>query len=65
MEANPDVARQLLGEVPVSYVLLDKFEQPGLSQRYAGPAVEGRPEEWTLVFSTADSTARVYERNGR
>jgi len=65
MEANPEIARQLLDEVPVSYVLLDNFEEPGLSKRYAGPAVEARPAEWTLVFSTTDSTARVYERNGR
>lgn len=65
MEPDPVMARRLLDEVPVSYVLLDQFEKPGLSRRYAGPAVESQPEEWTLVFTTTDRGARIYERNRR
>jgi hypothetical protein len=62
LEADPDSARRLLDLVPVSYVVLDGFEEPGISRRYAAPAVEERPDQWRLVFDSPGGRAHVYER---
>ncbi len=62
LETVPDSARRLLDMVPVSYVVLDSFEEPGISRRYAAPAVQERPDQWRRVFDTPDGRAHVYER---
>jgi hypothetical protein len=62
MEADRDEARRLLDAVPVRFVVLDELEYPRISQRYAAPAIEGRPEEWRQVYRTAEGLASVYER---
>ena len=61
LEADPDRACRLLEEVPVRFVVLDKLPYPGISQRYAAPAVEGHPEAWRRVYQTRDGGARLYE----
>ena len=61
-EPNPDTATHLLDEVPVTYLVTDNFEHPGVSERYAAPLVAQRPADWRLVFTAPDSLARVYER---
>jgi hypothetical protein len=62
MEANRDEARRLLDAVPVRFVVLDALAYPGISQRYAAPAVEGQPASWKQIYRTPDGGARVYER---
>jgi hypothetical protein len=62
MEIDGDRERRLLDSVPVKYVLLDDLEYPGISQRYAAPAVEGHTEIWKWVYSAPGGRARVYER---
>ena len=59
---DPDTARHLLGEVPISYLVLDRFVRPGVSERYAAPVVAQKPEDWRLVFTAPDGKTRVYER---
>jgi hypothetical protein len=61
-ELRPDSALRLMDEVPVSYVVLDSFDEPGVSRRYAAPAVESRPDRWRLAYTAPDGRARVYER---
>jgi hypothetical protein len=60
--SDPDTAHHLLDEVPVSYLVLDKFGRPGVSERYAAPVVAEKPENWRLVFTAPDGKTRVYER---
>ena len=62
-ERNEQTANRLLAEVPVSYIVIDRFGQPGISERYAAPAVAERPENWQLVFTAPDHKTRIYERN--
>jgi hypothetical protein len=64
LESDPATVRRLLDEVPVRYVVLDALKKPGLSERYAAPAVDDRPAEWRLAFSTPGGTTRVFERLG-
>lgn len=64
LEADPDAARRLLDGVPVRYVVVDGLATPGIGERYAAPAVEGRPAEWRLVFATPGGGAWVYQRIG-
>jgi hypothetical protein len=59
---DPNKARQLLDEVPVSYVVVDRFGIPGISEHYAAPVVAHNLADWRLVFTTPDAMARVYER---
>jgi hypothetical protein len=61
-EQDTDVANRLLAEVPVSYLVLDRFERPGISERYAAPVVAERPQDWLLVFTAPDLKTRVYAR---
>jgi hypothetical protein len=61
-ERDSDTASRLLDQVPVSYVVLDRFERPGISERYAAPVVAERPQDWRLVFTAPDLVTRVYER---
>ena len=62
-EADPDIASRLLDQVPVSYLVIDRFGRPGVSERYAAPLVAQRPQSWRLVFSAPDGQTRVYERS--
>jgi hypothetical protein len=62
-ERDEQTANRLLAEVPVSYIVIDRFGQPGISERYAAPAVAERPENWQLVFTAPDHETRVYERS--
>lgn len=62
MDPDPTAAASLLGQVPVSYVVLDRLGLPGISERYAAPVVAQAPSNWQLVFATPDSQAEVYER---
>ena len=59
---DPDTALYLLDEVPISYLVLDRFGRPGVSERYAAPVVAEKPEDWRLVFTAPDGKTRVYER---
>ena len=62
-ERDEQTANLMLAEVPVSYIVIDRFGQPGISERYAAPAVAERPENWQLVFTAPDHETRVYARN--
>jgi hypothetical protein len=61
METDPELARRLLAAVPVRYVLIDELGKPGVSERYAAPAVLGRPEEWKRIYVSPGGGAEVYE----
>jgi uncharacterized membrane protein len=60
MEADPARARRLLEAVPVSYVIIDELEFLDVSRRYARPAVESDPVDWSLVHSIGGT--QIYER---
>jgi hypothetical protein len=62
LEPRPDSALALMAQVPVSYVVLDDFDEPGVSRRYAGPAVASRPDQWRLAYTAPGGRARVFER---
>lgn len=62
-ERDEQTANRLLAEVPVSYIVIDRFGQPGISERYAAPAVAESPENWQLVFTAPDLKTCVYARN--
>lgn len=60
MEADPNLAQQLLEAVPVSYLIVDELAFLDITRLYAEPAV-GRPNSgWRVVYSV-DQT-RVYAR---
>lgn len=62
MEPDGDRAQDFLDSVPVKYLILDEVKYPGISQRYAAPAVENHPHLWKLVYVAPGGGARVYER---
>jgi hypothetical protein len=61
-ESDPDTAGHLLDEVPVGYLILDRFGLPGISERYAGLVVAHNVADWRLAFTAPDGRTRVYER---
>jgi hypothetical protein len=61
-EADVRVARQLLEEVPVRYLVIDSLEFVDVTRRYAAPVARAYPREWQLIYSSADSTSRIYRR---
>jgi len=61
-ESDPDTAGRLLDEVPVGYLVLDRFGLPGISERYAGLVVIHNVADWRLAFTAPDGRTRVYER---
>jgi len=61
-ESNPAAMTDLLDDVPVTYLVLDQFDLPGISRRYAAPMVVKSPQNWRLVFTAPDDVTRVYER---
>jgi hypothetical protein len=60
--SDVDTARHLLDEVPTSYLVVDRFGRPGVSERYAAPVVAHNATDWRMVFSAPDHKTRVYER---
>ena len=61
-EADVRAARRLLEEVPVRYLVVDSLEFVDVSRRYAAPVARAYPREWQLIYSSADSTSRIYRR---
>jgi hypothetical protein len=61
-EADVRAARRLLEEVPVRYLVVDSLEFVDVSRRYAAPVARAYPSEWQLIYSSADSTSRIYRR---
>jgi hypothetical protein len=61
-EADVRVARQLLEQVPVRYLVIDSLEFLDVTRRYAAPVARAYPREWQLIYSSADSTSRIYRR---
>jgi hypothetical protein len=51
MEIEPERARRLFDEVPVSYVIIDQLKFLDISRRYAAPAVDSDLTHWRLVHS--------------
>jgi hypothetical protein len=62
LEVDREKALGLLDSVPVKYAVLDELEYPGISPRYAAPAVESAPDRWVRVYVAPEGGARVYER---
>jgi hypothetical protein len=62
LEADSELAARLLDSVPVKYVVLDTLGIPGISERYAAPAVEKHPQLWKLIYLAPGGGARIYER---
>ena len=60
MDADPEHARRLLDNVPVSYLVVDQLDFVDISRRYGRPAVESDPARWRLVHSIAGT--KTYER---
>jgi hypothetical protein len=61
-EADVRAARRLMEAVPVKYLVVDSLEFVDVSRRYAAPIARAYHREWKLVYSSADSTSRVYRR---
>jgi hypothetical protein len=61
-EANVRTARTLLETVPVRYLVVDSLEFIDVSRRYAAPVARAYPQQWKLVYSSEDSTSRIYRR---
>ena len=62
MESDSERAQRLLDSVPVKYVVLDNLGIPGISERYAAPAIEGHPQMWKPIYVAPGGAARIYER---
>jgi len=60
MEVDPARARQLLEQVPVSFVIVDELEFMDVARRFALPAVSAG--EWRLVRTF--NRTRVYQYVG-
>lgn len=61
-ELDANTASRLLEEVPVTYLVLDRFGLPGISERYLAPVIAQKARNWRLVFTAPDSRTTVYER---
>jgi hypothetical protein len=61
-ELDPNRASRLLEQVPVTYLVLDRFGLPGISERYLAPIITQKARDWRLVFTAPDSRTAVYER---
>jgi hypothetical protein len=61
-EADVGAARRLLEGVPVRYLVVDGLEFVDVSRRYAAPVARAYPREWQLIYSSPDSTSRIYRR---
>ena len=61
-DPNPASAGRMLDQVPVSYLVVDNLEIPGICERYVAPVLAYRPENWRLCFTAPNGATRVYER---
>jgi hypothetical protein len=61
MEADPSREQQLLENVPISHVIVDKLIALDVTRRYVLPAIGRYPDRWDIVYSNEQS--RVYESN--
>jgi hypothetical protein len=61
-EADVRAARRLVEAVPVKYLVVDSLEFVDVSRRYAAPIARAYPREWKLIYSSPDSTSRIYRR---
>ena len=61
-EADVRTARDLLEAVPVRYLVIDSLEFLDVSRRYAAPVARAYSREWQLIYSSGDSTSRIYRR---
>jgi hypothetical protein len=61
-EADVRTARRLLEAVPVRYLVVDSLEFVDVSRRYAAPVARAYSREWQLIYSSPDSTSRIYRR---
>ena len=61
-EADVRAARRLVEAVPVKDLVVDSLEFVDVSRRYAAPIARAYPREWELIYSSADSTSRIYRR---
>jgi hypothetical protein len=62
-ESDLSRASRLLNEVPVTYLVLDQFGRPDISERYIAPVIAYKSQDWRLVFAAPDDMAHVYERS--
>jgi hypothetical protein len=62
MEPDSATASRLLDSVPVEYLVLDVFDLPGITERYAAPVVAAEPERWRLVYGDRAGGVRIYQR---
>lgn len=62
MVANSKQAQQLLDSVPVKYVVVDDWDYPNISKRYAAPVVKKNPNLWKCIYVAPGGQALVYER---
>ncbi len=61
-EADVRTASHLLEAVPVKYLVVDSLEFVDVSRRYAAPVARAYQHDWKLVYSSPDSTSRIYRR---
>jgi hypothetical protein len=61
-EADVRAASRLLEAVPVKYLVVDSLEFVDVSRRYAAPVARAYQHDWKLVYSSPDSTSRIYRR---
>ena len=61
-EADVRTASRLLEAVPVKYLVVDSLEFVDVSRRYAAPVARAYQHDWKLVYSSPDSTSRIYRR---
>jgi hypothetical protein len=61
-EADVRAASRLLEAVPVKYLVVDSLEFVDVSRRYAAPVARTYHHDWKLVYSSPDSTSRIYRR---
>jgi len=61
-EADVRTARDLLDAVPVRYLVVDGLEFLDVTRRYAAPVAREYAREWQLIYSSPDSTSRIYRR---
>lgn len=61
-EADVRTASWLLESVPVKYLVVDSLEFVDVSRRYAAPVARVYQHDWKLVYSSPDSTSRIYRR---
>jgi hypothetical protein len=62
LEAESERAQRLLDSARVKYVVLDILGIPGISERYAAPAIEKHPQLWKLIYTAPNGGAHIYER---